>query len=233
MIRKWQLILVLMAAGACSGRAAIIADWNFNDQTSGPASSSIAAEHGSGSLNLSQLANSADATIGTGGTAINEVGGDTAGKDLIVTAGASQRENGKSIIFSLSTSGCKNIVLTYATQASSTGFNSQQWSYSTDGTHYTSLATITGMGAAYTTTGTETVDFSTVTALDNDSTVYFALTLSGASGSSGTDHFDNIQFNADVVPEPTAVGAIATAGLLALCGLRVWRQRRCCEKLKS
>ena len=233
MIRKCWFILVLIFAGACACRAALIAGWDFNTQTSGTtAPTPISTDHGSGSLNLSQLANSSDAAIGSGGTSVNEFGTDLAGNDLIVTAGTGTRENGKSIIYSLSTSGYENIILTYATTASGTGFNSQQWSYSTDGTDYTPFTTITGMGATYSATGVETVDFSSATAVNNDATVYFELTLSGASNGGGTDHFDNFQFNATPIPEPTEWGTIAGAGLLAVCGLRVWRQSRCVEKLK-
>jgi hypothetical protein len=223
----------LILSCASVGRGALIAGWNFNSQA-GTAPTPISADHGSGSLDLSHLANSSDATISSsGGTAVNKFGSDLAGNDLIVTAGTSLRENGKSIIFSFSTSGCQNIILTYATTASSTGFNSQQWRYGTDGINYTSFATVTGMGLTYTATGVETVDFSSATAVNNDATVYFELTLSGASGSGGTDHFDNFQFNATAVPEPPEWGAISALGLMGICGLREWRQRRCGEKLKS
>lgn len=138
----------------------MIAGWNFNTQT---VSTTMAADHGSGSLDLSQLANNTDANIGgtSSGTSINEVIGDTAGKDFYVQAGSTQRENGRSIIFSISSSGYENIVLSYATSGSGTGFNSQQWSYSTDGTHYTSF----GSAITVPTTSTytvETVDFSSI-----------------------------------------------------------------------
>ena len=51
----------------------------------------------------------------------------------------------------------------------------------------------------------------------------------------GTWHIDNVELSGSLtaVPEPAASGAIAGVWLLALCGWRVWRQRRCGEKLKS
>jgi hypothetical protein len=220
MNRKWQFILVIMAAGACSDRAGLIAGWNFNTDTT--------VSHGSGTLGLSGLANPGDASIIGAGTAVNRVTGDATTGSLSVSAGGSGLpENGKSIIFSISTSGFQGIVLTYATEATSTGFTGQQWGYSTDGTHYTSLGsgiTLT-QGNSYSVNGVKTVDFSSVTVLNNVSAIYFEVTVTGATGTSGVDHFDNVQFAATPIPEPGRLGLMAGVGLLALCGRRVWRQR--------
>lgn len=219
------LVLVLLLTNSAS--ASLLAAWNFNAQSIGQASTTIAADHGTGSLRLSQLNNISDATIGSPGTTVNEVGGDSVGTDLIIAAGASQRENNAPMIFFLSTSGFGNIILTYATTASGTGFNSQQWSYSTDGTLFTSLSGISGMGTSYSATGIKIVNFSAITALDNEATVYFELTLSGASNGNGTDHFDNFQFNATPVPEPASV-ALKIFGSFAIgvTSVRRWLSRR-------
>lgn len=222
MNRKWQLICVFVTAGACAGQAALIAGWNFNSQATGTAPTTISADHGAGSLDLSQLANATDANIGSGGTTVNIVSGDLAGNDFFVRAGSSQRENGQSIFFSLSTTGYKDIVLTYATDGTSTGFTSQQWSYSTDGVNYISFDSAIVVPSSFT---AEEVNFSSVTSLNNASNIYFELTLGGATGSTGSDHFDNFQFNADVVPEPAAWGVASGALLLVLCGFDLLRQR--------
>ena len=220
-----KIVGMLCLLGAASlTRAALIADWNFNG---GTVSNPTIADHGSGSLSLSGLANSSDASIISSGTSVNEVSGDLAGKALSIQAGGSgEPENGKSLIFSISTSGYQNIVLTYATEATSSGFTDQQWSYSTDGTLYISFgsAITIAQSSTFSGNGTETVDFSSATAVNNDATVYFELTLSGATGTSGADHFDNFQINA--VPEPAASGAISGLGLLGICGNRIWRQQR-------
>ena len=228
MNRKWQLLLIFMAAGACAGRAALIAGWNFNNQTIGTAPASIAADHGSGSLDLSKLANSFDANIGSSssGTSVNAVAGDSPGSDFFVQGGSGEVENGRTIIFSCGTVGYRDIVLTYATDRSGTGFTSQQWSYSTDNVNFTSFKTITSIGTSYSATGVETVDFSTEATVNNDSVVYFQLKLNGATGSAGSNHFDNFQINATPIPELDAGAAISAAGLFGICVLRLWRQRR-------
>jgi|GEM_PF-965190 len=219
--------LILSCASVCRG--ALIAGWNFNNQATGTAPTSISADHGSGSLDLSGLSSSADAKIDGTSSGLNS-GSDVAGNALALKGGTSEIENGKSIIFSLSMSGYKKLVLTYATVGTSTGFTVQNWNYSADGgANYISFASIS-VPTSYT---TETVDFSSVSDLNNDSSILFELTVSGATGSTGSDHSDNIQFNADAVPEPPEWGAISALGLMGICGLREWRQRRCGEKLKS
>ena len=146
------------------GKGALIADWNFNGQTTGTAPTPIAADHGSGSLDLSHIFSSSDAVIGgtSSGTSVNKVAGDTNGKDLQFassgTGGAN--ENGKFLIFSLSTSGYQGLVLTYAAEQTGNAFTAQNWSYSTDGgANYTSFASINPSAGSY---ATATVDFSSI-----------------------------------------------------------------------
>ena len=213
-------------------KADLIADWNFNASFSG---TSISATHGLGTLDLSGLYNTSDATYSSsGGSGQNEYSSDLSGGALYIQAGTKTGsiypENGKSIIFSITTLGYQNIILTYAASGASTSFTTQTWSYSTDGGNSYSSSGISGspvsVPASYT---TETVDFSSVTALNNDSsTVFIELTLSGATATSGSDHFDNIQFNGtlSLSPEPATWGAISALGLLGICGLREWRQKR-------
>jgi hypothetical protein len=208
-------------------KAALIAGWNFNSQSTGQAPTTMTGEHG-GTLDLSQLANgSSDATIGSGGTSINKVSGDNNGNDFFVAGGTSLIENGKSIIFSFSTSGYQNIVLTYATERTSSSFTSQTWSYSTDGVNYNTTGVSGSPVSVPTSTYTmETVDFTGASSVNNVSIAYFELTLSGATANTGGDHFDNIQFNVSAVPEPATWGAISALGLLGICGLREWRQKK-------
>jgi hypothetical protein len=243
MVRICWFIVALTFADACACRATLIADWNFNYSSGSQAAMPMAASHGAGSLDLPRLSSGSDASIGSSGTAVNKFTGDVAGSDFYIQGGTKNDsgypENGKSVVFSVSMSGYQKLLVTYATFGTSSGFSEQDWSYSTDnGASYTLFKTFGGSSemaipAAY---AIETVDFSSVTALDNSSSVLFELTLNGATGANGSDHFDNIQFNAGAiapVPEPAAAGAIAGVGLLALCALRIWRQRSCGEKLKS
>jgi hypothetical protein len=221
--------LILSLADA--GRAALIAYWDFNSQSYGSEPASIAAsdgaQAGTASINLSHFSANGDDSIDVSSTTRNEISGDSAGWALGLKGGTSDDENGKSIIFSLSMTGDKNLVLTYATERSSTGFTGQNWSYSTDGgATYVSFNPIS-VPSSYNTT--EIVDFSTVPGINNSPSVLFELTVSGATLSTGSDHLDNIQFNADsipVVPEPAESGTISAIGLLGICVWHEWRQHR-------
>jgi MYXO-CTERM domain-containing protein len=71
---------------------------------------------------------------------------------------------------------------------------------------------------------------------NQSSDIWFRITaLDGTTGSGSRDMFaiDDFTLSYSAVPETTACGAISGTALLALCGLRVWRQRRRRENLKS
>lgn len=62
----------------------------------------------------------------------------------------------------------------------------------------------------------ETVDFSAISSIENISSAYLQLTVSGATSATGNNRLDNIQINAAVVPEPTVLALIAGFGALGL-----------------
>lgn len=143
-----------------------------------------------------------------GGATTNAVSGDASGGALSIVGSGN---NGASFLITVSTAGYEDVVLTYATRGTSSGFSTHTWAYSTDGTVFTDATTITGRTSTSFTT--QTVDLSAITAVDNLSTLWFRVTLSGASASNGNNRFDNIQINA--VPEPT-VAVLGGLGFLAL-----------------
>ncbi len=218
-----------------SARATLIAAWDFPASTTSTAAPNtpaiFAATVGAGSLDVSAFA----ATIPNpertmfGGTTLNAFSGGDAGSTAALAL-ANSSANGESIVFSLNMSLYENLMLSFATRGTSTGFNSHQWSFSTDGNIYTDF----GVNTAVTATSfvVKTVDFSSVTALDGDDSVFIKLTVNGASGVSGNNRLDNIQFNADraviaAVPEPSTFIAGALLALpFGARGIRCFRDRK-------
>ena len=225
--------------------ADMIAQWDFQTTTTGGTAVAAApltpklyvANFGSGTLYLNGTNGSSDfyepatgstntEVNGFGGTALNATGGmstvTTGMAALAVIGGAatipagSFGANGKAMVFKFSMSGFSNLAVSYAVQRTSTGFTTQQWDYSTDGTNWSSAATITGMQASFSAGGTNVAtNLGVASGLDNAATAYMRVTFSGATAASGNNRMDNFQFNASALPAPGAVALIGLAGLVA------------------
>ena len=225
--------------------AGMVAQWDFQTTTTGgtaiaaaPATQKLfVANFGTGSLYLDGTNGSSDffepATgttsteiNGFGGTTLNATGGmstvTTGIAALAVVGGAASvpagtfGANGKSMVFKFSMSGLTNLAVSYAVQRTASGFTTQQWDYSTDGTTWSSAATITGIQASFSGGGTNVVtSLGVASGLNNAATAYMRVTFTGATSATGNNRVDNFQFNADAVPAPGAVALIGLAGLVA------------------
>jgi hypothetical protein len=114
--------------------------------------------------------------------------------------------------------GFKDLIVSYATQRTPTGFTSQTWAYSTDATNWTDVQVFDAIPASF---ATQTLN--TISALDNASSAYLRLTLTGATSNNANNRLDNFQFNATAVPEPTSMLLL---GSVTLGGWAVRRYRR-------
>ncbi|MCS7049630.1 MAG: PEP-CTERM sorting domain-containing protein [Verrucomicrobiae bacterium] len=103
--------------------------------------------------------------------------------------------------------------------------------YSTDGVTFTDYALYTVLTNAvpflWTSSGprysvyTHTYDLSSITALNNQPTVYFRLTsISAAGGGAGTVRVDNFLVTSSMIPEPSTVVLIMVGSVL------IWRRLR-------
>ena len=116
----------------------------------------------------------------------------------------SSSANGKFAVIKFSMTGRKNLIVSYSSQRTSSGFTSQKWEYSTDGSSwFPALTFVSGavagtITASFATTGV--LSFST-TGLDNAATAYLRLTGAGATTITGNNRIDNIQLNADCIPQ--------------------------------
>lgn len=220
--------------------AALIAGFNFNNATAGaggglgtfnttgtaevfnatteivsPASNGDLAS--SATINLSSIGGTMGGTANNNwgtfaGDLTNAFGTDVAGQALSIVGTGN---NSSTVLITVSTTGYEDIILSYATRGTATGFSTQAWEYSTNGTDFTAATTLTGRNV--TAWSTQSVDLSSIAAADNASTLYLRLTVSGATNTGGNNRIDNIQINGTVsVPEPAAVllGSIGLIGLL-------------------
>ncbi|MBO4875011.1 MAG: choice-of-anchor J domain-containing protein [Bacteroidales bacterium] len=114
-----------------------------------------------------------------------------------------------SIIFKISTAPYGSIRLNYDHRIGATGgYETETWSYSTNGVSFTEMTSITG---ATTTYATELVDFSSVSALNGMSSVWFKLTVSGATVDNAVTAIDNVVFTGSPMTclKPINVTAVA------------------------
>ena len=236
---------VCAAVVAQAANAAMVAQWDFQTTTNGgtavaaaPATPKLfVANFGTGTLYLNGTNGSSnffEPATGTTSTEINGFSGTTLNATgsmstvttgmaaLAVVGGAASvpagtyGANGKAMVFKFSMSGLSNLSVSYAVQRTASGFTTQQWDYSTDGTTWSSAATITGIGASFA-GGTTNVasTLGVASGLNNAANAYMRVTFTGATSTTGNNRVDNFQFNADAIPAPGAVALIGLAGLVA------------------
>jgi hypothetical protein len=209
-------LLFLMGVSSKVNAQTLIAGWDFQTTTTGGTAAAVSpatpkvynANFGSGTIYFDGTNNSSSWFVpvtGSTNTELNSFGGTAvnAGPGFsVVTSGASslalvgglaQAANGKFAVFTFSMTGYINLTVSYATQRSGTGFTNQIWEYSTNGTTWTPLTTITTVPAAF-----GTITLPTTTGLDGAANAYLRFSGTGATATTGNNRLDNIQLNATV-----------------------------------
>jgi subtilisin family serine protease len=128
------------------------------------------------------------------GTSINSAG-DMLANPLVNTAlllrgGKNRSAEDKFLVFEFSMAGQENLNVSYAADALTDGFTTHDWSYSSNGTVWTDLQTITP-GAGF-----STLTLNQTTVLNNSTTAYLRLRVSGSGAASGQNLIDNIILSA-------------------------------------
>jgi hypothetical protein len=207
-------LLILLAATAPATFADELAIWNFND-------SDLNVDHGSGTLSSNlNVVN----ILFAAGTTNNARLGDVAGQALSLQGGTGSANNGRNITFNVSTLGFSNITVSFATQGTSTGFNSNQFQYSLDGNTFVNFGAPFTPASAF---GSVPLVFSLVeiVGLNDNPNAAFRIVFNGATSSTGTNRIDNfvVEGTPSDVPEP-ATAVLLLSGLSGLYGVRKRRR---------
>lgn len=178
-----------------------------------------------------------------GGQALGGTGGtysSPAGQGSARSFSSNTWDVGDYFQFSTNSTGYENVQLSFDQTSSNTGPSDFKVQYSTDGTTYTDFANydviangqasgfVNFWGATPLTGYSYTFDLSSITALNNDASIFFRLvdtsTITpngGTVGAAGTDRVDNVSISASPIPEP---GSLTVLGLAALTAVK--RRRR-------
>lgn len=193
-----------------------IAVWNFND-------SNLNVDRGKGAISTD--INSVNIQFAAG-TTNNARQGDVAGQSLSLQGGSGTANNGRHLTFNISTLGFSNIVVSFATQGTSTGFNSNQFQYSLDGITFVNFGLPYTPAAAF---GSTPMVFTlaSIVGLNDNPNAAFRIIFNGATSATGTNRIDNfvVEGTPPGIPEP-ATAVLLITGLSGLYGMRKRRQKR-------
>ena len=204
-------LLFLLGVTSKLNAQTLIAGWDFQTTTTGgvavlasPNTQKVfPANFGSGTIYWNGTNNSSNWFVGAsnselsafGGTSLNAGVGfsttTTSPACLAILGGAANVANGKFGVFSFSMTGYINLVVSYASQRTTTGFNTHIWEFSTNGTTWSPLSTVSTIPAAF-----GVVTLPTTTGLDGAGTAYLRFSAMGATAATGNNRLDNIQLKA-------------------------------------
>ncbi len=203
-----SLALVLMLSCGLFAQETLLTAWTFDNLEANPntplaiaSNSDIGAQLGTafiyadGTNGSDALASSASSPQITsfGGSVMNDPREPAIQGNALAIANSTT--NGKSIVFKFSTTGYQDIKLSFAIRGTASGYNSHVWSYSTNGTSFTTIDD-NNTASRETTFSIAELDLTFATEINDQANVYLKLTVDGATSGSGNNRIDNIQIKA-------------------------------------
>ncbi len=168
--------------------------WNFNDNSSISNLTTVSQSIVSGA-SLVAIAGGTSVIDPAGGTAqnfnllnLNAQNSDASGTHLRFN-----NPIGGALVFSLPTTGYQDIIVKFATRRSGSGAGTQLWSYSADGTTFTSFSSVLPNNGD---PALATLDFSTISMANNNPNFKIKVEFSELPGGNvGNNRFDNFTVN--------------------------------------
>jgi hypothetical protein len=114
------------------------------------------------------------------------------------------------MVLSFSMVNRSNLSFSYAVQRTAAGFSTNSWEWSTTGTNWTPVGSITNIPTSF-----GVVGFSNISNLDGASNAFLRVTFNGATNSSGNNRLDNIQLQAVATGTSPSVQASGNVNALS------------------
>lgn len=169
--------------------------WNFNDNV--PGSNENWAQPIAATIGNAEISYTFTEAYSFGGTTINGIDGEENGGSFAPRGGADNINNGEHFTMSVSTAGYQDIILTYPTRRTGTGFTTHEVQYTVDGSSWITKETfdISGFENNWVAGQLITVNFSGDAGVDDNEDFAIRIILTGATSAAGNNRFDNIQIN--------------------------------------
>jgi hypothetical protein len=227
---KSVVLAATVAAMSSLASAGVITQWNFNQAASTPVATALVPSTGAGTITAVggvTLATSLSSGAANGGSS-DPVTTSPPNYGLQTTTYATTAPNRSAgIVYAVSTVGFQDISISYDLRHSNTSSRYEGVQYSLDGVNFVDIAIFDG-NAGDTWFNGRSVDLSSIAGVANNPNFAFKVASSFADGGSayvasnpgsafasgGTWRFDMVTVSGNVIPEPSALGLLAPAGLL-------------------
>ena len=195
-MKKILLVLaVLLTLGMVYGQT-LVYYWNFNTGT--PGQDQTWPQPIASTIGDAELTYSFTEAFSFAGTTINGIDGEVNGGSFAPRGGPDVQDDGEYFTLTFSTVGYDNIVISYPSRRTSTGFLTQTFEYSVNGQDWITkeVVSLEGWENNWVAGQMVEVDFSGIAGVANNPNFAVRVVLNGATSAAGNNRIDNIRITA-------------------------------------
>ncbi len=189
------LFALILALGGVYGQT-LVYYWNFNQNT--PPTDTTWDQPIMAAVGDAEITYTFTEAFSFAGTTLNGVDGEVNGGSFAPRGGADTVNNGAYFTIHASTVGLDNIVLSYPTRRTSTGFNTQEVKYTVNGSDWITKYTLdlSDFENGWVAGQMMEVDFSGTPGVANNANFAIRVVMEGCSSAAGNNRIDNIRITA-------------------------------------
>lgn len=189
------LFALILALGGVYGQT-LVYYWNFNQNT--PPTDTTWDQPIMAAVGDAEITYTFTEAFSFAGTTLNGEGGEVNGGSFAPRGGADTVNNGAYFTIHASTVGLDNIVMSYPTRRTSTGFNTQEVKYTVNGSDWITKYTLdlTDFENGWVAGQMMEVDFSGTPGVANNPNFAIRVVLTGCTTAAGNNRIDNIRITA-------------------------------------